>query len=66
MNKLKWILKIPVIKILVIILLVYTIVAVDKVKAASGMPEFGQIIASNLEALMEFFKINLEILALIW
>lgn len=49
------------------VLMVTTAVVFGKVAyAASGMPEFGEILANNLDALQEFFKNNLKILELIW
>ncbi|KKM93467.1 hypothetical protein LCGC14_1208180 [marine sediment metagenome] len=60
-----WWWRVPV--ILVCGAVIFTIIVFGKVvSAASGMPEFGEILANNLNALKAFWENNLEILRLIW
>jgi len=61
----KWWFKAPI--ILFCILMVATAIVFGKVAyAASGMPEFGEVITASLEAFEMLLKHFYEILVLIW
>ena len=63
MTKLWW--RIPV--ILFCILMVATVIVFSKVVyAASGMPEFGQLLSAATEGLTEYFKFLMDVLEFIW
>ena len=61
----KWWLKAPI--LLFCILMIATVVVFGRVAyAASGMPEFGQIITAHLDALKITLESLYEILVFIW
>ena len=61
----KWWFKVPI--ILFCILMVATAIVFGKVAyAASGMPEFGQILTAGLDGFKAYLEWLLEILKFIW
>ena len=61
----RWWFKIPI--ILFSILMVATAVVFGKVAyAASGMPEFGQILIAATDGLEQYFKFLLDVLVAVW
>ena len=61
----KWWFKGPI--ILFCILMVTTVVVFSKVAyAASGMPEFGQLLSAATDGLKEYFKFLMDVLEFIW